>query len=616
VVGGDGAIYAIRRHLYWPLDASDINDFVNPLQIVAAGYRGIFDPEAVCSENSAGDFEKEFGRKVRIVNRSFNGLLRVPQVLNPWRHGRFAWLLLSHKLLRWFSPALLLAHLLLTLALPTSWLGTITLLGYLLFALAALIGWTADQRKRRVPGPFSLAYYFLLMNVACAIGVARRLRGERIVTWSPMRHSATAQSSGSLNAFALASVVALLTLLRLYAHAGGSFSKLLDLLIVLLSLLLLYAYAGYPLLLGLLRSRLRRPHVVDEALRPSVTLLIAAFNEEAVLRQKLENSLALDYPRERLRILVASDGSTDATEAIAREFSRSRVELLALSPNRGKVTALNKAMQGIDSGIVLLSDANVMYLPDAVRKLVRHFADPAVGAVSGKVMLVNDQLSYSAAEDQYYSVEHFIQQAEGETGSMIGSDGAMYAIRRELYSFPPADTILDDFVISMGVIRQGRRLLHDSEAVGYERNEQELKQEFRRKVRIIAGGIQCLLRGDGWPPATDRLNCLKFISHKVLRWLSGPMLALLVVSLLLVLWAQPLPPLPVRLIAYGLAAGGLLELAILLSPGLRRCKLPALVHYVLVMNLASLVGCWRGLTGRQRVTWKQPEPAAVAEGGG
>jgi cellulose synthase/poly-beta-1,6-N-acetylglucosamine synthase-like glycosyltransferase len=252
---------------------------------------------------------------------------------------------------------------------------------------------------------------------------------------------------------------------------------------------------------------------VDEALRPSVTLLIAAFNEEAVLRQKLENSLALDYPRERLRILVASDGSTDATEAIAREFSRSRVELLALSPNRGKVTALNKAMQGIESGIVLLSDANVRYLPDAVRKLVRHFADPAVGAVSGKVMLVNDRVSYSAAEDQYYSVEHFIQRVEGETGSMIGSDGAMYAIRRELYPFPPADTILDDVVRSNGVIRQGRRLQHDSEAVGYERNEQELKQEFRRKVRIIAGGSQCLLRGDGWPPATDRLNCLKFISH-------------------------------------------------------------------------------------------------------
>ena len=499
VVGGDGALYMIRRELYQPLEATDINDFVNPLQIIAAGYRGLFDREAFCVENASSSYDKEFGRKVRIVNRSFNGLLRVPELLNPFKYGRFTWLLVSHKLLRWFSPLVLLAHFIATLSLPLSGpfaiVSKLFLSFYLLGSFGALAGWLADRKDWKLPPPFYLAYYFMLMNVASGYGVLRRICGDQIVTWSTVRNDGTKHAIGS-NAVCLFTVfgcaAAGLRLCSQLYSLDGNF--LLQWSIYMLFFLLLYSYIGYPLVLLLVRPLFKKVHHTDENYEPTVTLLIAAYNEADAIAEKLQNCLELDYPSNKLRILLVSDGSTDDTEKIARGFIDKGVELLALTPNRGKVTALNEALKTINSDIIVMSDANVMYQPLVIRKLVRHFADLTVGAVSGKVVLINDQISYSAAENQYYNIEHLIQLLEGETGSMIGSDGAMYALRRELYPWPENDTILDDFVISMNIIRQGRRLIHDSEALGFERNDKEIDFELKRKIRIVAGGIQCLLR--------------------------------------------------------------------------------------------------------------------------
>ncbi len=198
VVGGDGAIYAIRSHLYQPLQETDINDFVNPLQIVAKGYRGVFDAEAWCTEKPAGLFEKEFSRKVRIANRSFNGFLRVPDAGNPLKVGRFAWQLVSHKLLRWFSPFILCLHLVAALVVaglrrPTGLLALVFVLFYGILAALALAGWSLD--KRGLPGRiFSFAYYFVLMNVASAAGILLRLRGTVISTWETVRENSQRRS--------------------------------------------------------------------------------------------------------------------------------------------------------------------------------------------------------------------------------------------------------------------------------------------------------------------------------------------------------------------------------------------------------------------------------------
>ncbi len=380
---------------------------------------------------------------------------------------------------------------------------------------------------------------------------------------------------------------------------------IIDTAILLLFFLQVYTLVGYPFVLKKIHPLFLRPHQIDNEYEPSVTLLIAAYNEASILADKLTNSLQLDYPPHKLRILVVSDGSTDETDLIASRFADQRIELLSLAPNRGKMTALNEGFRTISSEIVVLSDANVMYDPASIRKLVRHFIDPSIGAVSGKVTLVNDHLSYAAAEGQYYGIEHSIQQLEGDTGSMIGSDGAMYALRRELYRPLPADTILDDFVISMGVVSQGFRLIHEQEAVAYERNIEEIGREFQRKTRIIAGGVQTLLRRQIFPPKDDLLTWFKLISHKVLRWMIGPMALLMTILMIFRLWMPSPPSWPVAILAGMAAVCFLLGCSAHFVPILRRFKCIVLPHYLLIMLCASLVGCWRGLLGRQSVTWKR-----------
>jgi len=606
VVGGDGAIYAIRRALYEPMEVSDINDFVNPLQIVVKGYRGLFDPEAFCTEHPAGRFDKEFSRKVRIVNRSLNALFRVPAACLPGVTGRFAWQLVSHKVLRWFSPyivALLVLALVLDWALNPLSLTDRVVLGlggaFLLLAAAGRL----QARTAQAHPVFYLPYYFLLMNLASARGVYLRLSGTTISTWTTVRQddgerpAAPSKAPGIL--FAIALCAALLLLL------GADRLETLSLCALLLLVALAHTFALYPALLLPMARLLQKRVGEDAGYTPEVTLLVTAYDEGGVLAAKLENSLALDYPRERLRIVVASDGSTDATNDIAARYAGRGVELIPFSRNRGKSAALSDAMRRIGSEIVIFSDANVNYTPDAVRKLVRHFADPRVGAVSGKVLLTNDTVSYGSAERTYYCLEHSIQEHEGMIGALVGADGAMYAVRRSLFTPPGDDTILDDLVIPMNIARGGHLVLHDKEALGYEENLLEVEGEFRRKARIMAGGYQCLLSGRGVPRLTQPLLLFCFISHKVLRWVSG--LVFLALMAVLVRIEVQYDGAASALLTWLLALLGgslLLALAVQCFPVLKRYRLANYCHYFFMLLLASLFGCYLGTTGRQRVNWR------------
>ena len=257
--------------------------------------------------------------------------------------------------------------------------------------------------------------------------------------------------------------------------------------------IILYVYAGYPLTLAMAVWR-SRPTRRDDNFFPTVSFVIAAYNEEKVIREKLENSLALDYPRDRLEIVVASDGSTDATNDIVQDFAEHGVVLHEIVPRGGKTQALNRVIPKTQGAIIVLSDANTMYQSDAIRKLVRHFSDSAVGAVSGDVRLVNAADSHAQAEGFYYRYERQLEIWESQLGSIIGADGAMYAVEREHFCSPSNAIILDDFVISMTVARLGYRVLYEPAAVAIERGTQSSGEEFQRKVRIVAGGIQALKR--------------------------------------------------------------------------------------------------------------------------
>src|SRR5258708_6686928 len=305
--------------------------------------------------------------------------------------------------------------------------------------------------------------------------------------------------------------------------------------IILSSLILLFAYPFviYPLLLaGWSRRKPRRDESAALGSEPRVALIICALNEQQVIRDKIENSLALRYPREKLTIVVVSDGSTDRTPDIAREYQHAGVVLVDRKVRRGKIANLNEVIPSRAEEIIVLSDANVMYHADAVTRLVARFTDASVGCVSGEGVLTDTTPDLDGSTGRDYSMEWALQEHASAVYSMAGADGAMYALRRELFRPCPNDTLIEDFVIPMQVIAQGRRVVLEPAALGWEKGVQSLREEFRRKVRIAAGAAQALLRGNAWPRNAPLRFWFIFVSHKVLRWLSPVTGALIILAAL------------------------------------------------------------------------------------
>jgi len=282
-----------------------------------------------------------------------------------------------------------------------------------------------------------------------------------------------------------------------------------------------YVYVGYPILLWGLQAVLRsapRPQPVE----PSVSLLVAAYNEAAVIADKIRNSLALDYPAEKLEVVIASDGSKDTTAEIVNSFTGSesggRVRLLNYEKNRGKMAVLNDAVRELRGDIVAFSDASSMLAADSVRILVQSFSDPHVGAASGVYRLLKkDQAHLGSQEDLYWKYETFLKVQEARLGAFTGAHGSLYAIRRALYPFPTVNTINDDFTIPMRILERGYRVAYVPAAVAYE--EAHEMEGFSRRVRITAGNIEQMREFKSliWPPRPFVLFCL--LSHKTGRLL-------------------------------------------------------------------------------------------------
>ena len=365
---------------------------------------------------------------------------------------------------------------------------------------------------------------------------------------------------------------------------------------LLAACMLVYVQVVYPVMLGVL-SKCKGKSVRMREFYPTVTLVIPAYNEEGVIKDKITNSLSLDYPGDKLTIVVASDGSTDGTNNIASTYRNRGVVLKAFSVRKGKISVLNNTVPTLSSEVVVFSDANVMYKPDALKMLVRNLADPAVGAVTGKVMLRSDRVSFCEGESLYYKVERFLQTAESATGSLIGADGAMYAIRRELYEPPPPTTILDDFVIPMAIARRGWRVVYEAGAIGYEDSAPTVREEFFRRVRIAAGAVQILRERLALPRPNQPMLLWKFCSHKVLRWSMPIWLILLFVSNLFLL-AEPfyagLFMIQGTFYLLGTIGGAL-------QPAGRLFSIPT---YFCVAEVATSVGLIKGLLNRQSVKWR------------
>ena len=357
-----------------------------------------------------------------------------------------------------------------------------------------------------------------------------------------------------------------------------------------------YVYFGYPLLLWLLRYLARHP-LKKEAVQPSITLLVAAHNESDVIAAKLRNALALDYPAQKLQVVVASDGSTDNTAEIVRSIAEiegsGRIQPMEFVENRGKVATLNDALSRLTTEIVAFSDASSMLAPDSVQRLAEHFADPKVGAVSGVYRLLKqDQAKLGGQEDFYWKYETFLKVQEARLGAFTGAHGSLYAIRRELYPFPAVDTINDDFIIPMRIRQRGYRVDYEPAAVAYE--EAHEMEGFSRRVRITAGNIDQLreIKSMLWPPQWMSLFCL--LSHKAARLVVPLAMLLLVVLNVLLRREWPYGWLLAGQVAfYGLAALGAV---VALRP-----KLLRLPYYFCMINFAFFAWIYYALRMKQFV---------------
>jgi cellulose synthase/poly-beta-1,6-N-acetylglucosamine synthase-like glycosyltransferase len=369
----------------------------------------------------------------------------------------------------------------------------------------------------------------------------------------------------------------------------------------------LYAFLGYPLVLLALRRAIHR-EVRKAPVWPFVSLLIPAYNEARVIARKIENSLALDYPAGKIEIVVVSDGSTDRTVEIAAATAARRpgggaaaggasgsVRVLAFTKNRGKMAALNAAVPQLRGEIVVFSDASAALAPDAIRRLVENFADPEVGAVCGRYTVVKpNEVNIGAPENLYWKYEAFLKTLESRLGSTLGAHGHLHAIRRELYSFPPAETINDDYVIPLSVLARGLRAVYEPAAIVFE--EAREMTGFGRRIRIVAGNLQQLRHLGQFLAPCRPLPLLFFLSHKVVRLLVPfAMLTALGANLLLAPAEGYRLVLGAQLVFYILAALGV--------TGRLRPRALRLPFYFCMVNSAAFFGLYHALT-RRRVAWR------------
>ncbi len=374
--------------------------------------------------------------------------------------------------------------------------------------------------------------------------------------------------------------------------------------------ILFYTFVGYGLLLYFLVIIKRKffnkvAHENDLISLPTATLVVAAYNEEDVIREKIVNSLQLNYPANKLSFIFVTDGSTDNSMKIIGEYNRIR---LFHSPERkGKINAIHRVMKEVSSDIVIFTDANTTLNDDALVNIARHYSDKNVGAVAGeKTVLVDKSSDATAGEGFYWRYESKLKQWDSELYTVVGAAGELFSVRTDLYEDVPKDTILDDFMISMKIALKGYRIVYDPEALAYESSSANVKEELKRKVRILAGGIQSIVR------LKSAFNIFKypvlsfqFISHRVLRWTVTPFLMIFAFILNIVIVEKQGSFLYSLLLFLQTGFYVASILGWILNSVQIKVKLLFVPFYFCFMNYAVIMGIIRYFKGSQKAAWEK-----------
>lgn len=365
---------------------------------------------------------------------------------------------------------------------------------------------------------------------------------------------------------------------------------------------LFYAYAGYPILVFAVSRLFPKPTKRAHDFEPNVTVLITAYNEERAIRAKIENTLQIDYPKEKLEILVASDCSNDATDDIVRQFAAQNVKLYRQTERFGKTTAQNAAVEKASGEIILFSDATTVYAPDVLRRMLPNFADETVGCVAGKLIYVDRAATtVGAGAKRYWSYETFLKAAESRACSLIGASGCLYAVRKSAYE-PMYPEACSDFLIATIVYRQGLRTVYEPNAVCTEETNRDSRKEMRMRVRVISQTFTDLWRNRRMlNPLHSGFYAVELISHKIFRYAAPLFLLSLFLSAAALAFSSNFFAVVflLQIVFYAAAfAGWILEKA-----G-KSAGVLALPLYFALTNIASLIGFYKFLRGERFAYWE------------
>lgn len=349
---------------------------------------------------------------------------------------------------------------------------------------------------------------------------------------------------------------------------------------------------------------LKREKYVYDGL-PDCTLIVAAYNEASFIEEKIANTLSLDYPAGKLQFIFVTDGSTDGTPELISKYAQ--IRLLHAPERKGKISAVHRAIEQADTELIVFTDANTFLNKDALTLICRHYADPKVGAVAGeKRVMIEDEADATAGEGFYWKYESKLKAWDSELYSVVGAAGELFSIRKELYEPVPADSVLDDFMISMRIAEKGFVIMYEPEAYAMETSSANITEELKRKIRIAAGGIQSVL----WlspllNPFKYPLLSFQYISHRVLRWTITPilMIAVFIMNIYMVLSGTS------GFYSFLLIAQVLFYVSAYLGKVMEtrkiRVKILFIPYYFCVMNYAILAGLIRFFFGTQSVIWEK-----------
>lgn len=375
---------------------------------------------------------------------------------------------------------------------------------------------------------------------------------------------------------------------------------------------LVYTYIGYGLVLWTIKILFFKKKNTILSEKPAVCILIAAYNEEDWIVEKIQNTLSLDYPVELLEVWVITDGSTDETFQRAKNYplpSGAKLQVHHQDERQGKLAAIERVMPGVQTPIAIFTDANTSLNHQVIQNLVKHYADPQVGAVAGekRIHTTHQDEASSAGEGIYWRYESLLKKWDAELFSAVGAAGELFSIRTELFEKIPADTLIEDFYLTMTVLRKGYRIAYAADAYAIEAASASVAEELKRKIRIAAGGLQASWRlRDLLNPLRYGIFSWQFFSHKILRWTLAPLALPLAFLLNLALAFSPggiyIPLLMLHALFYGLALlGWIFEK--------RQLKIKAffIPYYFCMMNYSVFLGFVRLWKGKQSVLWEKVE---------